>query len=221
MIAKIEKAHREEIFVLNRQLVENENKAMQLENRIGIIRNEYERKVEDLRKDLTDIKKERDESYKEREKLSVQLETTEKKLSTTQVQFAEACATINTKTKFLDKRELELKQFEDKLRAEPPKLLDPTLKRSRDEAITALRNIKLEMGKLKEDIIVLTQKLQVAEGTVQELERQKQFILAGQNDLKESFITNLNHQQQKHEEDMKQKDNRIRELETILTSKIK
>jgi FtsZ-binding cell division protein ZapB len=123
--------------------------------------------------------------------------------------------------KVLDDKEAEIKRMEEIMKNAPPKIIDPELRKARDNALDTVRSLKLELGRLKEENIQVLQKLQVAEGIVKESEREKQHILKAQNELKETFVNNLNQQQDKHEKELKEKNERIRELELILNEKMK
>ena len=106
------------------------------------------------------------------------------------------------------------------LESTPPRLLDPSIRKGRDDALANLRQAKVELTKAKDESIQLSQKLNVAESLVNQLEREKQLIMNAQSDLKKTFVTNLNSQQEKHEKELLERGERIKELERLLTEKI-
>jgi len=161
------------------------------------------------------------EIEKERDSLLAQLASADKKIMQLQSDISNSTATIRIKSQLLAERETSIRKDEEALRNAPPRLLDPSIKKSRDEALSALRQSRLELGRIKEEIVQTTQKLQIAEGTVKELQNEKVLIMNSQNEIKEAFVNNLNQQNQKHDAELSQKNARIKELETMLMDKIK
>jgi chromosome segregation ATPase len=161
------------------------------------------------------------ELERERDSLLAQLASSDKKIQQLQYDIAAATATLRIKSQTLDERESTLRKTEDALRAAPPKLLDPAIKKSRDDALIHLRQSKLELGKVKEESMSLLQKLTIAEETIADIEKEKNLILKSQVEIKQTFIDNLNQQQQQHDKELRDKNTRIKELEEMLIDKIK
>ena len=114
----------------------------------------------------------------------------------------------------MEEKELELKNKEEFIKNAPPKLLDPSIKRARDEAFANLRQTKLELAKVKEENINITDKLNTAENIVKELVKEKELLLKTQSEIKQSFVNNLNQLQT----DIKAKTERITYLEALTKS---
>lgn len=208
---KVVKLQRE-VDNLNRQINQNDQR---LENaKLDYLKKLNEAKLlppEDQQK-MIDLGRERDE-------MKIQLDAAEKKLEKLQFEFASVSAIIKTKTQIIQQREADLRKLEQNLRNTPPKILDPMFKKQRDEALSHLRSSKLEINKLKEEVLELTQKLGVAESLVKDIEKQKNITVKSQTDLKKTFVENLNQQQARHEKEMERREARIRELEQMITGK--
>lgn len=157
---------------------------------------------------------------KERNSLLSQLASSDKKLQQLQYDIASATATIRVKSQSLDERETNIRKLEESIRLAPPKLLDPSIKKSRDDALIHLRQSKLELSQLKEEIITMNQKLQIAENTISDIEKEKSLILKSQAEIKETFVNNLNQQQEHHQKELQDKNARIKDLENILLETI-
>ena len=121
----------------------------------------------------------------------------------------------------LDQREIQIKKLEENYRNAPPKLIDPSLKRDRDEALSLVRQQKADMAILKDEMSTLTQKLTLAEMLIKDLEKDKTLLNDSQRELKSNFLANLNSQEDRFHNELITKNARIRELEDILTSKMK
>jgi hypothetical protein len=161
------------------------------------------------------------ELEREKDSLLSQLASSDKKIQQLQYDIAAATATLRVKSQALDEREANLRKTEDAVRSAPPKLLDPAIKKSRDDALIHLRQSKLELAKVQEQSMSLLQKLTVAEETIADIEKEKNLIVKSQAEIKQTFIDNLNQQQQQYEKDITEKNTRIKELETMLMEKIK
>jgi hypothetical protein len=180
-----------------------------------------EKKIKEMIKDTTDSKAKFDEIAKENIRLQAQAEMSEKKLAALQIEYAQNITTIRSRQDHLKEREEELKKNEKLIRDSAPKLLDPSIKKARDEALANLRQAKIELTRAKDDAMEVNQKLFVAEGLVKDMEKEKRLILKAQTELKETFVNNLNQQQEKHEKELAEKTERIKELEKLLTEKLK
>jgi hypothetical protein len=161
------------------------------------------------------------ELEKERDSLLGQLASADRKIQQLQYDIASATATIRIKSQSLDEREASLRKTEEAIRTAPPKLLDPSIKKARDDAMVHLRQSKLELARVKEESLHLNQKLQIAENTVADLEKEKIVIVKSQAEIKETFVNNLNQQQDHHEKELQARNSRIKELETMLVEKMK
>ena len=145
----------------------------------------------------------------------------EKKLASLQIEYAQNIGAIRNRQEHLKEREEELKKNEKLIRDATPRLLDPSIKKARDEALANLRQAKIELTKVREEANEINQKLFVAEGIVRDMEKEKKLIIKSQTELKETFVNNLNQQQEKHEKELAEKSERIKELEKLLTEKLK
>ena len=99
--------------------------------------------------------------------------------------------------------------------------MDPTIRKSRDDALAALRNCKVEIAQLKEEIVILRDKLRVAEQVVADLDNQKALILEAQKNIQENMVNMLNAQEAKFKEEITAKNNRIKELENMVMEQMK
>jgi chromosome segregation ATPase len=121
----------------------------------------------------------------------------------------------------LDQREVQIKKLEENYRTAPPKLIDPSLKKDRDEALALVRQQKSDMAGMKDELLRLSQKLTLAEMLIKDLEKDKEMLNESQRELKANFLANLNSQEDRFHTELIEKNARIRELEEILTNKIK
>lgn len=220
-VKKMEDEHKTEVTKLRKKLDSAELAVTQTDKKIELLKLNFLKELNEAKRLPPEDQEKMNKLQKENEELNIQLISAEKKLQQLQFDFATASATIKTKTEILSEREADIKRAENELKHAPPKLLDPSIKKARDEALTNLRQSKIELGKVKEESLQLSQKLQVAESLVKELEKEKQMIIRAQSDLKETFVNNLNQQHQNHEKEILQKNDRIRELEDILMTKMK
>jgi len=215
-----EKRHEEhikkEIATISARATENEMKALQAEQRIEYVKLEFLKKLSDARQLPPEDKALFELLKKENDDLKNVLIITEKKYDKLREEYAKDSATIKVKMDFITQREEELRREAEAIKNAPPKLLDPIFKRDRDKAYASLREATLEKAKLKEDVLELTQKLQVAEGVAKNLDHEKVVIERAQKDLKESYVANLNIQQQRHTKELEDKERRIKELEGMV-----
>lgn len=216
-----DEAHKSDINKLQAKLNASELQITQTEQRIERMKLEFLRELNETKRLPPEDQDKMVKALKERDELSAQLTLETKRLDALQLEYANKSAEIKVKSKFLEDREADLRRLEETLKNTPPKLLDPQLRKARDDALATVRARTLEVGQMKEEMIQITQKLQVAEGIVKESEREKQIILRAQNEMKETYVNSLNQQQIKHEQNLKEKIDRIRDLETMLTEKLK
>jgi chromosome segregation ATPase len=156
----------------------------------------------------------------ERKLMEQRLKNTTLKLEKLQFEFASASAIIKVKNEEIEKRTKHLEQEEERIRTEPPRLLDPMFKEGRDRAMQDLRKTRVELNGVKEQVLELTQKLHIAEGIVEDQSKEKTMIKNSQVELKRTFVDNLNRQQTAHEKELARKDERIKDLEKLLMSKV-
>jgi chromosome segregation protein len=221
METKITEEKNIEIAKLVDKLTQNEQIIAQNEQKTEKIRQEFIGQINEVRKFALEHKNKLDIIATEKLTLQTQLDMSERKLSALQAEYANSIATLRVKQKQVEDREAEIKRTELEMRNAPPKLMDPSIRKARDDALANLRQSKIELTRAKDEAIQFNQKLIVTEGLIKDLEREKQFILKSQSDLKETFVNNLNQQQEKHEKEMTEKTQRIKELEKMLTDKIK
>lgn len=129
---------------------------------------------------------------------------------------------IQRKDDELKRREETIMLKEKEMLANPPtRLLDPTLKQSRDDALARLREQKIKITNLEKEVhdlkLTIREKISIAEEKTRECE----LLVGTSTDMKRSFIENLNSQIQSHKEELDKKDKRISELEKLITSKFK
>ena len=99
-------------------------------------------------------------------------------------------------------------------------MLDPGLKKSRDEALDQVRNVRMELAKVRDDATAVSQKLHISEKIVEDLKKEREMIIQSQSDMKESFLSNLNQQQTRYEKELSNRDERIKQLEQLLTDRL-
>lgn len=215
-----EHRHQKELMGITEVLRETESKYVKSESMLTMLKLEFNNKVSELRQLGPDDRQKLVDLEKERDTLLAQLKMTEHRLNAIQIEFASISANISAKDKVLGDKEKELKEEAIRLRNEPPKLLDPQFKKDRNNALAQLRQNKLDNIKMKEQLLELTSKLQIAESLIKDLNREKNLMLETHNEIKATFVNNLNHQQANHQGDLEKRDNRIRDLEKILTDKI-
>lgn len=126
------------------------------------------------------------------------------------------------KEKELGEREQRVIEEIKKIKKNPPtRLLDPSLKKSRDEALAKIRSQRVEITELQTSIVQLKDRLKLAESVVAERDREKQYIVENNKDVKQSFVNTLNQTTVVHKRELEKKDKRIQELESLLMSKVK
>jgi DNA repair exonuclease SbcCD ATPase subunit len=148
----------------------------------------------------------------ENKRLENLLDASEKKIASLQSEMVQIIANTNAKNVFLKHKEDEIRRMEEEVRNAPPKLLDPSLRRDRDDALATLRQAQIELNITKEEVMQLSEKVQISEKSIQELEVDKQTLCKVQDDLNRT----LNTMQRRHERDMGARDQRIRELEAVI-----
>jgi len=98
--------------------------------------------------------------------------------------------------------------------------VEESLKKSRDDALTKIRSQKTEITALQEDIAQLNDRVKLAEMVVSERDREIKTMIENQREIKQGFVNTLNQTKTVHERELEKRDNRIRELEHLLISKI-
>ena len=127
-----------------------------------------------------------------------------------------------SKEKELAERERKIIEEVKKLKKNPPtRLQDPSLKKSRDDALDRIRKQSVEINHLKADIVQLNDRVKLAETVVSEKDREKKTIIENNRDVKQGFVNTLNQNSVVHKRELTKKDDRISELEQLLMSKIK
>lgn len=205
---------------LTKTLKDREEQLIFERDRINQVSLHYQQQVEEAKRHSTEEINRMKQAEKENVKYHNQLEQLEKQLGALHQENANLIAEMKGKALFITKKEEDLKRLEESYKNLPPKLADPSMKKARDDALTQLRLARLEATRVKDENNNLTQKLGVTEALISDLEREKSLILQAQRDLKETFVSNLNQQQEKHEKELMEKINRIQHLETLLTGKM-
>lgn len=216
-----ENNHKKDLETVHKKLQESTDIIVVYNKNIENIRNDGLIKLQEKEKLLEKEKLVNIQFQKENIQLQTKMSEMESKMNEIQHRSATASAMIDAKNQLLKQREEELKKIEENIRNTPPKILDLTIKKARDEALSRLRKKELEIAKLKEEINNSSQKLYIVENMVKESENEKKMIVTSQTDLKNSFIDSLNRQQHKHEKEINEKNERIKELEKVLLDNIK
>jgi hypothetical protein len=219
-LKKTEDSYTSEIERLTKKLNDSQVVILKHEQKIENLKLDFIKQMNEQRKLPPKDQEKLNQLEQENTELKILLNDATSKFQQLQLEFTTASATLKSKSELLAEREAEVKRTEEILKNTPAKLLDPTLKKGRDEALANVRQVKIDLAKVKDEAIQTAQKLQVAENTIKDLEKEKQIILKSQSELKETMVNNLNHLQSKHEQDMVQKETRIKELENILMEKI-
>ena len=142
------------------------------------------------------------------------LEGSEKKILSLQSEMMQIVANVNAKNVFLKHKEDEIRKLEEEVKNTPPKLLDPSIRRERDDALSNLRQSQLELNITKEEVIQLSEKINKIETHIRALENEKQALLKTQDDLNRT----LNNVQKRYERDLGQREQRIKELEGVIAT---
>ena len=220
-VNRTEEQYKKDVTKLNTTIKDYETKIILAEQKTEQVKLEMLKKLNEATSLVPEDQKKLDETLKENTDLKIKLSFIEKNFSQLQSDFANASATIRTKTEALTQKEEELRKEAERLRTMPPKLLDAAFKQARDDALAQLRQNKQEIAKIKQEMLTVTQKLHVAETLVENLKREKNTILEAQNDLKSTYVQNMNQQQVSNEQMLNKKDERIQTLENMLNNKIK
>ena len=148
----------------------------------------------------------------ENKRLENILEASEKKISSLQSEMMQIIANTNAKNVFLQHKEDEIRRMEEGVRNAQPKLLDPSLRRDRDDALATLRQAQIELNITKEEVMQLSENVQISDKSIQDMAVEKQNLCKVQDDLNRT----LNTMQRRHERDLGGRDQRIRELEAVI-----
>lgn len=219
-IKKKDDENRRQIAKLIATVNEKDGQLSQYDGKIQKMKVEFLRQLTEARKMPADDLARMESLEKDKYELAVQLTAAEKKLQQLQHDYTEASTLIKVKQDALEKKEVELKLKEKELQNIQPKLLDPSLKKSRDEALDQVRHVRMELAKVRDEATALSQKLHISEKIVEDLKKEREMITQSQADLKESFLTNLNQQQHRYEKELSTRDERIKQLEQLLTDRL-
>lgn len=162
--------------------------------------NKYNNEISDLKKDVLTLsqilEKERFENSTKNKELAIEnqtkIERFEKnifrleteavaknnQIKTLSEQVSKIRFDLSDREERLKQKEQDLREQSEKLHKNPPaRIIDGTLKKSRDEALENLRNQKAEMNVLKETIADLKSKLELAEMNIAERERKTVYCI--------------------------------------------
>jgi len=147
-------------------------------------------------------------------RLAEQVEAQDKRIVAMQVEMAQTIANTNARGVFWQQKEAEVKKLEEEVKNAPPKLLDPSLRRERDEALATLRQTRMELNITKDESTQLSEKVSKAETTIGAMELEKKGLLKAHEELQRTLTIT----QKRYERDIGQKEQRIRELEGVISA---
>lgn len=208
--------HKRELDSVLSQLRASESLNMQHAQKMEVLKLEFLKQLNETRKLPVADQEKLNLMEKENNDLKIQVSSAETRLKAAQMDLASIAANVTARTKALDDKEKELLREKEIIRDTPPKLLDPSIKKSRDDALAHLRQSRLENAKVKDEVTEMTQKLQIAEGLIRDLEKERVHILQSKAELRETFVGTLNDQRASHEKETVQMSKRVRELEKML-----
>jgi chromosome segregation ATPase len=113
------------------------------------LKENYEKQVEELKIAPDNIKKQLELITSQKEQLQNMTDQKERDIQKLKTQIIDITDAVKVKMESLSIRESELKQYEEKLRLQPPVLLDPQVRKERDEANIEIRKLRLEIAELK------------------------------------------------------------------------
>lgn len=158
-----EDEYKNRIASVNKKVLEQDELIKNLNSKLETLKQQYTTQLIEAKQGTPELLR---KTTEERELLKKQLESTEQNLIKLQLEFASVSAEIKTRTENISKKEKDLDELEKKLKNAPPKLLDPTLKKQKDDAIANLRQAKIEISRLRDDLAKTTARLN-------DLEKQK------------------------------------------------
>lgn len=215
----LQEEHRKQLQTAVNEIKQWKNKVLDIETSIHDLKIRHLKEIEECKK-LPHQERTRIEKIdKENLELKAQLDRSEKRFMDLNFEFTTATNAIKHKIEEVKAKEEELKVKEREINNAPPKLLDPMIKKDRDNALGELKRQRVDLTKVKEELVIVTQKLQIAEQTVKDILKEKDVILSNQNEVKATLLANLNQQQTVYEKDLAEKNNRIRELEQMMFKK--
>lgn len=172
-IIQTEEDCKKRIATINKKLVEQDSYISQQNSKMEILKEQYNTKLLETKKGTPEQQETFKKNLDDNSLLKKQLESCEQKLRLLQIEFSDEKAVIKSRTELLDKKENELREFERQLRSAPPKLLDPSIKKQKDDALVSVRQTKLEIGRQREEITNLTNKIHQLEKENKELKQKE------------------------------------------------
>lgn len=213
---QLDTANKEEIMKIRKELNEAQIKAAQADQKVEMANLNYLKQLSDLKaaqpKDQERIQK----LEKEKNDISKRLEETEQKLQESMAKGTRISAEVDTQNKMIEQRWQEIKQKEAQIAAAPPKILDPTIRASRDNALEDLRKTRIQMDMANKETESLRQKLRVVEQVIESLRGEKEALLSSHGAVKTTLLDTLNQQETKHSAEIQRREERIKELEEKL-----
>lgn len=129
---------------------------------------------------------------------------------------------ITEKASELQKREAKLVEDSERLLKYPPtKILDPSLKKARDDALDTIRKNRVEIEELRVKASSAEDARSTAEKIADERERELNMMINTNNEIKQGYVNTLNQITELHKTELEQRNSRIRELETLLMSALR
>jgi hypothetical protein len=155
--------HQKETQKLNTKIREQEMKILNTEQDVERIKLDYLKKL----REATELPpKDKDrllQLEKEAEEMKVILNDYQSKIGKAQMDSATAIASLKVREENLKAKEEELRIELTKIKSMKPILLDPEFRKQRDVLASQLREQKLEMAKVKDENVILAQKLKITE----------------------------------------------------------
>lgn len=130
-------------------------------------------------------------------------------------------AELEKREKEVERKLREIQEKTENLQRNPPtRILDETLKKSRDEALNRIRIQSTELKKLETEKAEMENKHAQAQKITEEKQREIEMILNTHKELKQNFEANLNKREEYFKAELEKKEKRVSELENLLMSKV-
>lgn len=213
---QLDTANKEEIMKIRKDLNEAQIKAAQSEQKVEMANLNYLKQLSDMRAEQPKDQAKMQKLEREKNDLTKRLEETEQKLQESMMKGTRITAEVETQNKMIEQRWQEVKQKEAQIAAAPPKILDPTIRASRDNALEDLRKCRMQLDTAKKEADATNQKLRVVEQVIDSLRGEKEALLLSHGEIKATLVDSLNQQETKHNTEILRREKRIKELEEKL-----
>lgn len=160
---RAEEEYKNRVASINKKVLEQDELIKNQNGKLELLKQQYTAQIIEAKQSIPDLLR---KTTQERDLLKKQLETTEQNLIKLQLDFANVISETKLQTENIKKKEAELEMLERNLKNTPPKLMDPALKKQKDEALANLRQSKVEISRLRDELNKATIKIKSLESSL-------------------------------------------------------